>query len=93
MGLRLALGSTRDGILNLFMKQGSIKVLAGLLIGLLGAALLSSRISDFLYQVEPTEPMSFALVALFVLVIAALATYLPARKALRVEPMQALRVE
>ncbi len=93
IGLRLALGSTRDGILNLFMKQGSIKVFAGLLIGLVCAALLSSRISDFLYQVEPTEPMSFAMVAVFVLIIAALATYLPARKALRVEPMQALRVE
>jgi len=93
IGLRMALGSTRNGILELFLRQGAVKVVVGLLLGLAGAFVLSSRISDFLYQVEPTEPLAFILVTVFVVVIAFLASYLPARRALHIDPMQALRVE
>ncbi|MCZ6674372.1 MAG: ABC transporter permease [Verrucomicrobia bacterium] len=93
IGLRMALGSTGKSILELLLRQGAIKVVVGLLLGLAGAFVLSSRISDFLYQVNPTEPIAFLLVALFVLMIAFLASYLPARKALHIDPMQALRVE
>ena len=68
-------------------------MIVGLLLGLAGAFVLSSRISEFLYQVEPTEPLAFVLVTVFVVLIAFIASYLPARKALRIDPMQALRVE
>lgn len=92
-GLRMALGATRVRILELVFRQNVIKVGLGMSLGLICAYLLSDRISDFLFQVEPTEPLAFISVAVFVATIAFLATYLPARRASRIQPMEALRTE
>ena len=75
------------------MRQGLWKTIIGLAIGLVGAVLLSGYLNTQLYQVSPTDPRAYVVVSLALLVVAALASYLPARRAARINPIEALRVE
>ncbi|HMC54824.1 MAG TPA: FtsX-like permease family protein, partial [Gemmatimonadaceae bacterium] len=91
IGIRVALGARPASIVSLVLKEGITVVAIGLLIGVAGALASARLLSRLLYAVAPTDPTTFAAVALGLLAVAALASYLPARRALRVDPVEALR--
>jgi putative ABC transport system permease protein len=93
MGVRIALGAHRRDILKLVVGQALRWLLAGVAIGLTGAFALTRVMSSLLYEVTPTDPVTFVGVSLVLAGIAVLASYLPAQKATRVDPMVALRCE
>jgi putative ABC transport system permease protein len=93
IGIRGAIGATRGQIVTLILRQGLLKAGLGLVIGLGGAFYLSRFLGSLLYEVEPTDPSVFAGVAILLLLTAVLASWLPARRAARVDPMVALRCE
>ncbi|MGA2736650.1 MAG: ABC transporter permease [Bryobacteraceae bacterium] len=93
MGIRLALGAARGDITRMIVGQGLALALAGLVIGTIAALALTRLMSGMLFQVSAADPASFAVGALLLAAIAALASYLPARHATRVDPTEALRYE
>ena len=93
IGIRLALGASKRNVLSLVIAQGMKLALAGMAIGILAALTLTRVIRSLLYGVTPTDPATFALVSVLLLAIALLACWLPARRAARVDPMEALRYE
>ena len=93
LGIRMALGATRNDVLKLMVRQGAILALVGLSAGLGGAFATGRLISGFFYGVSPTDPATFVTVSLVVISVALLACYLPARRATKVDPMVALRYE
>jgi ABC-type antimicrobial peptide transport system permease subunit len=93
IGLRMALGANSANVLRLVLRQGMSLTLAGLLIGMLVALSTAGLLGNFLFGVKPTDPVSFAGVALLLAGVALLACYIPARRAMRVDPMIALRYE
>jgi putative ABC transport system permease protein len=93
MGIRMALGAQRSDVFGLVLGQGLRMAFLGLLIGLAGAFGLTHLISGMLYGVRPGDPLTFALVSAFLVGVAFVACWLPARSATRVDPMVALRYE
>lgn len=93
IGTRSAMGASSQQIRNLFLKRGLIKTAIGLGIGLVGAFILSRFITSMLYEVEPTDLKVYGMITLLLFTISMLASYLPARKASRIPPMEALRME
>jgi putative ABC transport system permease protein len=93
IGIRMALGAQRRNVLSLVIGQGMKLVLAGAAIGVAGALALTRVIRSLLYGITPTDPLTFAAVALLLVAAALLACWLPARRAAHVEPMEALRYE
>jgi predicted lysophospholipase L1 biosynthesis ABC-type transport system permease subunit len=93
IGMRMALGATGFNVLTLFMKQGFALTTIGLGLGLGGALLLTRWLSSFLFGVEANDPLNFAAVSLLLLFVGLTATYLPARRAAKINPMVALRDE
>jgi ABC-type antimicrobial peptide transport system permease subunit len=96
IGIRLALGAEKNTILQMVIAQGLRLALAGVAIGVVIAFLLSRLLSGFsqlLYGVRASDPITFSMVSATLLVVAALACYLPARRAASIEPMNALRTE
>jgi putative ABC transport system permease protein len=91
IGLRVALGATQARVLALVLGQGMRPILLGAAIGVLGAAALSQLISSLLFGIKPLDPLTYGLAALLVIVAALLSCYVPARRALRVDPVSALR--
>jgi predicted permease len=92
-GIRLALGAQEGDILRLVAKLMLKLTLIGIVIGVGLAIAVMQLITSFLYGVKPTDPLTYALVAIFLAMIAALACYLPARRAIKVDPLMALRYE
>jgi putative ABC transport system permease protein len=93
LGIRAALGATRGEITRLVLRQGLGLALAGTLIGVAGGAAATRTLVGLIPSVQPNDPATFAAVAILLLMIALAATYLPARRAARVDPMTALRSE
>lgn len=93
IGIRLALGAQRQNILGMVLGQGLRLALSGAAVGLLGAVIVARLMLSLLYGVNPTDPLTFAGVALLFITVALLACYVPARRAIRVDPMVALRYE
>ena len=93
IGLRVALGATPGRVLALIIGQGMRPILIGIGIGLLGAIALSRFVSSLLFGVKPVDPLTYGSVALLVIVAALLSCYVPALRALRVDPVAALRQE
>jgi putative ABC transport system permease protein len=93
IGIRIALGAERTSILRLVLRQGLGLAIAGAAVGLVGAVVVSHLMAGLLYGVKPTDPLTFAGVALLLLAVALLACYIPARRAMRVDPLVALRYE
>ena len=93
IGIRLALGAQRANILRMVLRQGVGLALAGTVVGLAGAVIVSRLIAGLLYGVKPSDPVSFAGVAVLLLGVALLACLIPARRAVRVNPLTALRHE
>jgi putative ABC transport system permease protein len=93
VGIRLALGAERGDVFRLVVGQGMLLTGIGLGIGLGGSLALTRFLSSFLYGVRATDPITFMLVAFALAGVALLATYIPARRAMKVDPMVALRYE
>jgi putative ABC transport system permease protein len=92
-GIRLALGAQRDNILRMVLRQGLGLAITGAAVGLVGALIVSHLMAGVLYGVRPTDPLTFAGVAILLMGVALLACYIPARRAIRVDPLVALRYE
>jgi putative ABC transport system permease protein len=93
IGVRIALGATPGGILKMVLGQGLLTVAIGLIVGLAGSLLLTRTMRSMLFEISPNDPLTIVGIALLLLLIAMLASYIPARRATRVDPMIALRYE
>jgi ABC-type antimicrobial peptide transport system permease subunit len=93
IGIRLALGAQSRNILRMVLRQGLGLAIAGAAVGLICALIVSHLMAGLLYGVRPTDPLTFAGVALLLIGVALLACYIPARRAIRVDPLVALRHE
>jgi predicted permease len=93
IGIRLALGAQRQNILTMILRQGLALAIAGAALGLVGALIVAHLMADLLYGVHSADPLTFAGVAALLIGVALLACYIPARRAIRVDPMTALRYE
>jgi putative ABC transport system permease protein len=93
IGLRIALGAQRRDILAMIGRQGAIIVGCGLAVGLLAAFAVGRLVGDFLVDVTPSDPITYVGVSVLLAAVALLATYLPTRRATKVDPMVALRYE
>ena len=93
IGVRMALGAERRQVLGLILRRGLLVATAGITIGLVGAFAGARYLQSMLFGVEPRDPATFIIVAVTFALAAMLASYLPARRATKVDPMVALRVD
>jgi ABC-type antimicrobial peptide transport system permease subunit len=93
LGIRMALGATPQRIVMLILRHGMSVALIGVVAGLASAFVLTRFMRNLLFGVAPADPVTFAAVALLLAAVAFVASYVPARRAARVDPMKALRAE
>jgi cell division protein FtsX len=93
IGVRIALGATTGNVLGLVLRQALVTAVIGVAIGLAGSFILTRTMSSLLFEVSPTDPATLVATALLLMLVALLASYIPARRATRVDPMVALRYE
>ncbi len=93
IGVRMALGAQRADVLRLVLRHALAMTVAGVTLGLIASIGLTRLLARFLYEVTPTDPLSLAAASALLLAVAMVAIYVPARRAVRVEPLTALRAE
>jgi ABC-type transport system, involved in lipoprotein release, permease component len=93
IGLRMALGAARTSVFRLIVGQGLVLTAFGLVIGLAGALALTRLMSSMLYETSATDPLTFAGIPIALALVSFFASYLPARRAMKVDPIVALRYE
>ena len=93
IGIRISLGASRKDVLMLIIRQGLALALVGSAVGLVSAFMLARLMTKLLYGVAPTDPATFAGVATLLIAVALLACYIPARRAMRIDPVSAMRCE
>jgi putative ABC transport system permease protein len=93
IGIRMALGARGGDVLRMILAQGARIAGAGVVIGILASFGLTRLMTNLLFSVSPADPATFAAVAIVLVLVALLASYIPARRTLRVDPMIALRHE
>ena len=93
IGVRVALGASPRSVLRMIVTQGMILAVGGVALGVIGAAILTRSMESVLFGIEPTDPWTFVQVAVVLLGAAALASWLPARRALAIDPVTALRFD
>jgi putative ABC transport system permease protein len=93
IGLRMALGASHNDVMRLVVRQTLLLVGAGIVIGLAGAAAVTQFLTSILFGVKATDPAIYAAVVALLVLTALGASYVPARRAMRVDPMVALRYE
>ena len=93
IGIRMVLGASPSGVTRSVLLEGLKLVAGGLAIGIVGSAAFSGLMTGHLFQIEPTGPITFVTVSLVLLAVAALACWLPARRATSIDPLDALRSE
>ena len=93
IGIRMALGARPADVLRLVVGSGARMALAGIALGLIGTYAATRVLGALLYQVSPSDPITFFAIALLMAIVAVVASYVPARRALRVDPVVALRSE
>jgi ABC-type antimicrobial peptide transport system permease subunit len=91
IGVRMSLGATREQVVGRVVGRALLTAAAGIAFGLLAALALTQVLASLLFGVEPNDPVTFATVPALLLVVALLASYLPARRAVKVDPLTALR--
>jgi putative ABC transport system permease protein len=93
IGIRMALGSPRRRVMAMLFRRGMITAGAGLAVGLVGAYFMARLLASLVWGVDASDPVTFISIPLALLAAAALAIYIPARTAMRIDPMVALRSE
>jgi len=93
IGIRLALGARLSDVLRMVIVEGMKPTLLGVTVGIVGALALGRVMSSLIYGVKPTDPLTFLAVAAVLAMVALLATFIPAYRAAKVDPMVALRYE
>jgi ABC-type antimicrobial peptide transport system permease subunit len=93
IGIRMALGAQRGAVQRMILREGSVMLAAGVAIGLLLAAATGKLLSGILYEVSAIDPLAFTIAPLVLAIAALIATWLPARRATRIDPMAALRAQ
>jgi putative ABC transport system permease protein len=93
IGIRVAMGAQRRDVLRLILAQGSRLIVSGVALGIAAGLLITRLMAGLLYGISATDPLTFAGVALLLMTVALLACYVPARRAMRVDPLIALRYE
>jgi putative ABC transport system permease protein len=93
IGIRMANGAQQRDILKLVLSHGLKLALIGVMIGIAGSLTLTRLIKGYLYEVKPTDPLTFLIVGLVLIAVALAASYIPARRAMKVDPMVALHYE
>jgi ABC-type antimicrobial peptide transport system permease subunit len=93
IGVRMALGASTTKVLKMVLSRGLITSVAGVAMGFVGSLLLTRTMRSLLFEIEPNDPLTLVSVTLLLLLATMLATYIPARRAAKVDPMAALRYE
>jgi putative ABC transport system permease protein len=93
IGIRMALGARRTDVLRMTVKQGLRLVSVGMLLGLAAAVLLTRVLASLLFGISATDPITFIGISLVLLAVAILASYIPALRATKVDPITALRAQ
>jgi putative ABC transport system permease protein len=93
IGIRMALGATSAGVVRMVLRQGMMPVTLGMITGIAVAVALGSLIKALLYEVSPSDPTTVSIVVTLLAVVAAVACWIPARQAARIDPLEALRYQ